>query len=354
MLSKYEMTTLNDDVNAWLIDEKRWFCVVLQFPAPMQAREEIVNTGNFQGGQPISTLAGHHHPFSETHAEPMRIVEDSKAVPSWDVAQHPDWALPTPPPAPASAAMAIPPHQAANNNNNNSNNVNSNLLPPPPPGSVPPAQEFVSPAAYNGSFQKLPNAPYAWAPLNTLMHTTAKLQFDSPQGRGRQPLPVVSHNVNGATSGMMMPSADHVVNDDTVSSSFNQAQAQAHAAAAAAQAQQFNWPHHGINVHHNVANSPQGNVPSSWNASVGYNQQQQPPPPSSWRPASAPASPLPPPPPLPSFLAQQHNSSNQYWQPQLEPSSFRPAPPLPFRPQDCRPPRAQWHLNGSNYHGPNR
>lgn len=337
----------------WLIDEKCWFaCFLLQFLAPMQPpREEIVNTGNFQGGLP--SAGG---PFPEPNAEPppMRMVEDAKAVAaapvsSWDV--HPDWALPTPPPASA----AMPPQlQQANNSNN---------LPPPPPGSVPPPQEFVVSSVglpYNGSFQKLPNAPYTWAPLNTLMHTTAKLQFESPPlGRGRPPQPVVSHNVNGG----MMPSApDHVVDDGAAATTVSSSSGVFGQAGGAAGAPQFNpvgWPPpHGMN-HHNVANA-HGNVTSSWNANVGFNPDFQHQPPPLWRPASAP-SPLPAPPPLPPFLA--HNSSNQYWQPQDPAASFRPAPPPPpsqhhhlpiFRPQqDCRSHHPQWHLNSSNY-GSNR
>lgn len=296
----------------------------MQFPAPtQQPRQEIVNTGNFQGSTPTG------------QASNALIPEDPKPVPSWDVG------YPTPP----AAAIAQP-------------QANINMLPlPPAAASVqPPPPEFVSPPAYNGSFQKLPNAPYTWAPLNTLMHTTAKLQqFDS---RGRQPPPpIVSHNVNGALM-MPPPSTDH---DDA-------------AAAAATSTPSFpayqnsvpvGWPpQHGISSSHNasvVANAAQT---SSWNSNMVYSNQQQhqrlpePPPPPMWR-AAAPAPPPHPHPqlPPPSFLGQ-HNSvvaGNQYWQPQQDLSSFRPAPLPSFRPQDCRPhgppPAApQWHPN----YGPSR
>lgn len=281
----------------------------MQFPAPSQLpRQEIVNAGNnFQGTTPTG--------------QALRPEDPPKPAPSWE--------YPAPP-----AAIAQQPQ------------ANMNLLPlPPGAASVqPPPPEFVSPPAYNGSFQKLPNAPYTWAPLNTHMHTTAKLQqFDS---RGRQPPPpIVSHNVNGA---MMMPppSTDHA--DDAAAASFPAYQNSVPVPG---------WPpQHGIN-----ANAAQT---SSWNSNqmVYSNQQQrlpEPPPPPMWR-AAAPAPPPPHPHPQlpPSFLGQHISvvTGNQYWQPQQDHlSSFRPAPLPPFRPQDCRPhgpppAAAQWHPN----YGPSR
>jgi hypothetical protein len=277
-------------------------CVIMQLPGPRQPRDEVANTGSFQGGQPLPA------PFAETSAEPMRMVEETTGavaapVPTWDASA---WALPTPPPAPSIPGSAMP-AQGSNQ--------------PPPHGSVP--QEFVSvgPPAYNGSFQKLPTAPYTWAPLNTLMHTSPKL-FDPSLGRGR--LPVMSHNVNG-------PAAD-VVDDATVSSSgvaFGQV-----AAAAPFHSVQGWPPPHGTNAnHHNVvphAATSQGNVTSSWTHSEQAG--------------------------LPDFQHRREpHSQPQYWQPQEPPNSFRSSPSssshLPPYRQDCRThhPSAPWQPNAPNY-----
>lgn len=319
----------------------------MQLPASMQPRDEVANIGNFQGGQPHST------PFPETNAEPVRVVEETSGavapVPRWDASS---WAPPTPPAS--SITGSTIPSQGSNQQ-------------PPPHGSVP--QEFVSmgPPAYNGSFQKLPNAPYTWAPLNTLMHTSPKL-FDPSLGRGR--LPVMSHNVNGASG---MPAAD-IVDDATVSSSGVPPPVFGQVAAPFNSVQ--GWPpppgnnanhHQPVNVvnHHNVvphaanSHSAQGNVNSTWTHSEqaglpDYQHRRLPEPPLWGRPPQIPSSSSLPAPPLPPYPPQPHShSSNQYWQPQEPPNSFRPPPSsshLPFR-QDCRPhhPSAPWHPNGPNY-----
>jgi hypothetical protein len=306
-------------------------CVIMQLPGPRQPRDEVANTGSFQGGQPLPA------PFAETSAEPMRMVEETTGavaapVPTWDASA---WALPTPPPAPSIPGSAMP-AQGSNQ--------------PPPHGSVP--QEFVSvgPPAYNGSFQKLPTAPYTWAPLNTLMHTSPKL-FDPSLGRGR--LPVMSHNVNG-------PAAD-VVDDATVSSSgvaFGQV-----AAAAPFHSVQGWPPPHGTNAnHHNVvphAATSQGNVTSSWTHSEqaglpDFQHRRVPEPPLWGRPPQVPSSSPLPAPPLPPYPPQPH-SQPQYWQPQEPPNSFRSSPSssshLPPYRQDCRThhPSAPWQPNAPNY-----
>ncbi|KAG0583864.1 hypothetical protein KC19_3G167200 [Ceratodon purpureus] len=314
-------------------------------PAAVQPQDQVANKGTYQGGQPLS------NPFTETNAEPVRMVEETSIaqVPSWDAS---NWALPTPPAS--SITGSAMPSQGSNQ--------------PPPHGSVP--QEFVSvgPPAYNGSFQKLPNAPYTWAPLNTLMHTSPKL-FDPSLGRGR--LPVMSHNVNGASG---MPAAD-IVDDATVSSSGVPPPVYGQVGAPFNSVQ--GWPpphgnnanhHQPVNVvnHHNVvphaanSHSAQGNVNSSWAHSEqtglpDYQHRRLPEPPLWARPPQIPNSSSLPAPPLPPYPPQPHShSSNQYWQPQEPPNSFRPSPSPshlpPFR-QDCRPhhPSAPWHPNGTNY-----
>lgn len=319
----------------------------MQLPAAMLPRDEIANVGNFQGGQQLST------PFPETNSEPVRMVEDAAGaaapMPSWDVS---GWALPSPPPAPSITGSTMAP-QGSNQ--------------PSPHGSVP--QEFVSvgPPAYNGSFQKLPNAPYTWAPLNTLMHTSPKL-FDPSLGRGR--LPVMSPNVNGASG---MPAAD-VVDDATVSSSGVLPPVFGQVAAAFNSVQGWPPPPHGTNInhhqpvnvnHHNVvphvvnSHSAQVNVNSAWTHSEqtglpDYQHRRLPEPPLWGRPPQMPSSSSLPAPPLPPYPPQPHSHSrNQYWQPQELPNSFRPSSSShlpPFR-QDCRPhhPSAPWHPSGPNY-----
>ena len=311
----------------------------MQLSGAMQPRDEPASVGNFQPGQQPLQPA-----FPEPNAETVRMVEETPgpaaAVPSWDAS---GWAVPSPPPAPP--AM---PSQGSSSTN-----------PPPSHGGV--AREFVSvgpPASsssYNGSFQKLPTAPYSWTPLNTLMHSSPKL-FDSSLGRGR--LPVMSHNVNGASgipAGLPagMPAAD-VVDDATVSSSgvpLNQF---------SSSVQQGGWPppppgSTPINVvnHHNVVtNSP---PPPAWSHSdpADFTSHHRLPEPPLWgRPPQLPSSSLSTPlPPYPQPHPQPHappHSRPQYWQLQ---DSFRPSPP-PFR-QDCRPhhPSAPWH-NPNYGHNP--
>lgn len=303
-----------------------------------QLQDQVPAMTDFKGCQPLSTSGVVS--FPETNSEPVRTAEDKLGavvtVPNWEV---PSWAQPSPPPAPM---IGLIPHSQGSSN-----------VPLPHIGSVP--QDFSSlgppsaSTAYNGSFQKLPNVPYTWAPSNTqVMHTTAN-QFDSSVGRGR--VPVLSHIVNGASG---MP---NVVNDATVSSGV-----QPPVFGQVAQFNSVGWPPHGSRpstvVHRNVSSHPvnssiRGNV-SSWtphsSTTHGYPDvhRRLPEPPPLWGRNPMPATqsvPAPPPP------YSSHPSSNQYWQ-QQDPS-FRP-PPSSHPAHYTRPhhPPA-WHQNGSNY-GPNR